>query len=379
MNKNESRLNRTKHGFISIKERDGTYSLISNNRFRNHLQLFMMSILLFISSLILTITNAILSLNDHDMMILMIFTSISCILSFFYFGVLSRTERFDDFLPWVFLATTYLITIPYLVLSSHEWEYTYWISIIPMLLITTLGLPIGGIGSILLVLITVLFLYPLHSVLPGYDKHMEGEWVYRMILLLTECQAILLGSGISLLNTIIIKRLAQLEQNFRIQATKDSLTGLSNQQAFTDFVNNIHNEFHDGDELDMMFIDVDNFKHINDNFGHIAGNEFLCAIAEVLKKEDHLLAARWGGDEFVILEKGLPREVFIAEAKALKNDVLAITNPNYPKAKISVSVGLAITKVDKDFNFDKVIQEADVQAHAAKDSGKNCVRIKSLE
>lgn len=371
--KTKKQLARNRLGFITMREpceSENTY--LADEDYRNHLQLMMMTLFIFISSVILSISNLI----QHQT-ILSIVTFIVLGLSFVYEIILLRTEALDVFFPWILILTVYSVVIPYYILSSHDWINTFWICIIPILFITTLGMKKGQIGAIGIILISVIFLCtPLNDMLPG-AKQDDKEWIHIMVFLSTEILSDFLGSGVAFLNTIIIRRLTVLEAKFRDQANHDNLTGLSNQKAFTDFGNNIHSHFTNGDDILMMFIDIDNFKHINDTYGHIVGNQFLCSIAEVMKKDPHLLAARWGGDEFVIMEKNMPREVFIAEAKNLKNDVLSIRNEQNPEARISISIGLAIMKYDESFDFDKLIQKADVQAHAAKDSGKNCVRIES--
>jgi diguanylate cyclase (GGDEF)-like protein len=91
-------------------------------------------------------------------------------------------------------------------------------------------------------------------------------------------------------------------------AVKDSLTGLYNRQYFEDFVVKlIKKGLRDNRDFSVIFIDLDNFKPINDNHGHAKGDEVLKKVAKFFKQtfRDYDIIARLGGDEFVIVIENL--------------------------------------------------------------------------
>ena len=95
----------------------------------------------------------------------------------------------------------------------------------------------------------------------------------------------------------------------------------------------------------------------------------LVEVANRLNQVPHDLIVRWGGDEFAIIERNLGRDEFIAKANFLLKSVEGIHNG------VTISIGLAYYTIDENFNFDKVFNEADMQAIRAKGKGKNCIVI----
>ena len=119
-----------------------------------------------------------------------------------------------------------------------------------------------------------------------------------------------------------------------------------------------------------MFIDIDDFKLYNDKYGHTVGNEVLIGVANKLNEVPHALSVRWGGDEFAIVERNLTRDEFIAKANYLLKSVEGLPH------KVTISIGLSYYVVGEDFEFQKIFNEADLQAIRAKGKGKNCIVIK---
>jgi diguanylate cyclase (GGDEF)-like protein len=153
----------------------------------------------------------------------------------------------------------------------------------------------------------------------------------------------------------------------------DPLTGLPNRALFLDRLGvALDRAARTGGALATLFMDVDNFKEINDTYGHAAGDEVLAALARrlraMLRPMDTL--ARFGGDEFTLLFEDLASErevVLIAEriARASRRPI-RFTNG---EATISVSIGIA-TVVDPDTPPETVLREADTAMYRAKEAGR---------
>lgn len=138
------------------------------------------------------------------------------------------------------------------------------------------------------------------------------------------------------------------------KALHDSLTGLRNRAFFIDTLNQCYNPLRPPTSLTLLFIDVDNFKGINDNFGHAVGDKVLIDIGERLGSNLHEqdLLARLGGDEFAVLlqmqNAALPaasaEEVAISVAQTMVKAMQEpITLPDGKTLMVSVSIGIALT------------------------------------
>ncbi|BAL24435.1 bifunctional diguanylate cyclase/phosphodiesterase [Azoarcus sp. KH32C] len=127
----------------------------------------------------------------------------------------------------------------------------------------------------------------------------------------------------------------------------------------------------------LFFIDLDNFKYINDTFGHDLGDQVLIAVAERLSGSvrAHDMVVRFGGDEFVVL---LDRVGDESHASRIASKLLqAVTEPMAVGGQdffVTCSIGVALAPVHSE-TFEALLQKADAAMYAAKSSGKNAVRV----
>lgn len=130
--------------------------------------------------------------------------------------------------------------------------------------------------------------------------------------------------------------------NFQSQQQKtwkmlytDSLTGVYNRRYYDDYIQNAE------DIQTAVMIDVDNFKHINDNYGHDAGDIVLHSIAQTIlscvRKTDAVI--RYGGDEFAVIFYQIPEDVFETKLERIRYLVEAFSVNEYPEIHMSISVG----------------------------------------
>ncbi|MDP3972934.1 MAG: diguanylate cyclase, partial [Candidatus Nanopelagicales bacterium] len=162
------------------------------------------------------------------------------------------------------------------------------------------------------------------------------------------------------------------------QTRHDPLTRLANRHGFDEAVSHLF----DGDQGDdrghaVLFCDLDNFKAINDQFGHAVGDQVLAAAAarvqSGIRTED--TAARIGGDEFVILLRDVSEPaVASAVGDQLRAAVsLPIRNLDNPALRVTMSVGVAISDPGSDPRA--VLREADDALYRAKSTGRNRVVV----
>lgn len=181
-----------------------------------------------------------------------------------------------------------------------------------------------------------------------------------------------LAKQVAVLNT-------ELEQA-RTESERDGLTGLYNRRSFDRFLPDLMAKSTAADEpFTLLMIDIDNFKRLNDSFGHPAGDSVLSAVArkcrQMIRIQDFL--ARYGGEEFAIVLPGVGlRDAVkkgrqICEAIASTRYVLEGSGCQEPLS-LSVSIGVSVNAADD--TPSALVGRADKALYLAKASGKNCVR-----
>ncbi len=169
-----------------------------------------------------------------------------------------------------------------------------------------------------------------------------------------------------------------LKQELSWQATHDSLTGLSNRSQFEYQVDHIIAATNNTEKAHcLLFIDLDNFKIVNDTAGHIAGDEVLRNVSitldSVIREADTL--ARLGGDEFGVLLENCQVEKGLEIANSIIEEINQrpfIWGDN--QFHIGASIGLvSIDQNSQDIN--QILSSADLACYAAKDDGRNKVHI----
>ncbi len=154
----------------------------------------------------------------------------------------------------------------------------------------------------------------------------------------------------------------------------DSLTGLPNRASFYDSLKqSVSQSTRHKRKLALLFLDLDGFKQVNDQFGHDAGDELLKGVAERLRKnircED--VVARIGGDEFIFILNDLPevRNAGIAAQKII-NSLVAPFLIQGNVCRIGCSIGISIFPDDTD-NMEVLVTRADDAMYKAKEMGRN--------
>lgn len=164
------------------------------------------------------------------------------------------------------------------------------------------------------------------------------------------------------------------------RAEKDSLTGIYNRQAFKELVA-AELARKEAKRRALLMIDLDNFKAVNDTFGHISGDEVLKDVAgriqAVFRGED--IVARLGGDEFcVFVTRAMPKDIVVARAGQLAGKLDILIEKEDKVIHLSASIGIAYSD-DCGLDYEKLYKSADVAQYYAKNHGKNCFCIAGEE
>lgn len=197
-----------------------------------------------------------------------------------------------------------------------------------------------------------------------------------------------LGDSINRLLDIIYDDIQKREQReqalyasqkeLTYQATHDSLSGLVNRRGFELHLSQaMETKQIENAEHVFCYLDLDQFKVINDTCGHIAGDELLRQISQLLKKHirSHDVLARLGGDEFGILML----DCNIENAKQLAQNLIDRVNQYrflWEERPFAISVSIGIAPISESINnSNDLLRTADIACYAAKDAGRDCFRI----
>ncbi len=172
------------------------------------------------------------------------------------------------------------------------------------------------------------------------------------------------------INELRIKALEKL-------ALTDSLTQLANRH----FINReIQNRFEEQKRFDitfgLLFIDIDNFKKVNDTYGHDTGDKILQLLANTIiaNARPFDLYGRWGGEEFI----GIIRDITSGALESLGNRLrmlIATSSILHENKKLSVTISIGATLVKKNDTLESLMKRADTLLYKSKSAGKNCLTI----
>ena len=168
---------------------------------------------------------------------------------------------------------------------------------------------------------------------------------------------------------------AQMQQ----QALTDGLTGCYNRRSFElQLERDLHLATRMRQPLSLIMLDLDNFKHINDRAGHDAGDVALCMLADNLRAELRAVdtAARFGGDEFVIILPQANSEGAMLVAERLRKRISEIEVPYF--GQVTASLGVATFPVHAS-SRDTLVVAADRALYSSKNSGRNRVSLPAEE
>ena len=214
-----------------------------------------------------------------------------------------------------------------------------------------------------------------HSIVPFiFDiQHQHGICHFEARLARTPQNTFLL-----LANDITDQHILKLQLEKR--ANYDSLTDLPNRAFFFDQIGETLRQIKAGNKLQtmtMMMIDLDNFKHINDNYGHTAGDYTLQEVSRVLKlnTRPNDIVARLGGDEFAIFTAGENNQKQMIEmAQRICESVITPIKYQGNEFRVGCSIGIAFTKLPM-VSVDLFQNQADLAMYHAKESGRGSVVV----
>ncbi|WP_369721426.1 MULTISPECIES: putative bifunctional diguanylate cyclase/phosphodiesterase [unclassified Bradyrhizobium] len=180
------------------------------------------------------------------------------------------------------------------------------------------------------------------------------------------------GGAVVLLEDVTERRNA--EARISHLARYDDLTALPNRVSFRDEIERLLAVARHSERLSaLLFVDLDQFKQVNDTLGHPCGDQLLCAVAnrlrEMLRPEDYV--ARFGGDEFVVFQQNIASP---EDAASLARRIVERLSERYRidnhLVEIGASIGIALTSPEGDVRADTLLKNADMALYRAKADGR---------
>jgi diguanylate cyclase (GGDEF)-like protein/PAS domain S-box-containing protein len=199
-------------------------------------------------------------------------------------------------------------------------------------------------------------------------RHRNGStvWVRDDAMVLWDSEGHATWHGV----LVDVTREKQLEERLEHQALHDSLTGLPNRKLFHDRVGQALGESRSG-QIAVLFINLDDFKTVNDRFGHVSGDKVIVAAAEHISGccREGDTVARVGGDEFALLAE----EVTVEQVTALADRVIAslsTTEVAFSRQPLTIGASIGIALAEPGETTETVLRDADLAMYEAKRQGR---------
>lgn len=170
----------------------------------------------------------------------------------------------------------------------------------------------------------------------------------------------------------------QLEQA-QVEALLDPLTGLNNRRGLERRADELHLRAGGLAGASLLLADIDHFKTINDNYGHLAGDKVIRSVAQIIRAniKGRDIAARLGGEEFAVLLPQTTAEGAAALAEQIRKAVararIRRAGRDEEAGRITLSIGVATAHADD--TLDQLIERADLAMYAAKRAGRNQIYL----
>jgi diguanylate cyclase (GGDEF)-like protein len=188
-------------------------------------------------------------------------------------------------------------------------------------------------------------------------------------------QRLLEGIRLQHANASLAGQLRMALQKVEIDAATDALTGHWNRRALDDVLKRqVDRRASSGRPFSILMIDIDFFKNINDEFGHMVGDDVLRAFAqglrEFLRSDD--FCARFGGEEFVVVLPDTSLATAMEVGERIRKGIAQAPLLNEPRVRATVSIGVATMAQEQSIN--ELFAAADAAVYLAKNEGRNQVR-----
>ncbi len=338
---------------------------IRDDNMRKKMMFEWLNILLALVSSVMTVVN--IFTKEYILMMSTLIFTVACILNV---ALINRNGKEENGLYMIFAGETIVLLVFFLVSGIPNGFSALWISLIPSFSLLIFGQRSGTHYSMTVFFMLIfLFWVPFGKKLLWYRY--TDEFMLRFPFYFVACY--LLALFIEIIRAQTQGQLLESEQKYRHLYCHDALTGLYNRYGFNALVDADY-EKPKPEKVAVMIIDIDDFKKINDQYGHNNGDIVLKGVAGILEKAfcERAYYCRWGGEEFTVylhcehdyLEAAQKLQRSVEEAEFKSGDLVM---------KVTISMGLCIARTMESASIASMVNLADQCLYKAKDQGKNCV------
>jgi len=299
------------------------------------------------------------------------------------FFALYAVGRWRGYLVWVVWA--YLV-LNYVILFFH-WMFVddFMGRFLPVILALACILPVllSGWQLVLAFILNCLAMMVVYLSIVIFPWDVINEAPSINYLFAKFSSVIALGGGLSILALFVSRNYRSQQERIKKLTLRDDLTGLYNWRFFNRiFQREINRARRDDKYLSLLMIDIDNFKHYNDKYGHESGDAALIRIGRLLMRlttrgGDYVF--RLAGDEFAVIFSGLNPFAALAFSEKIRHEIehLRIEHiGNSTGLMMTASMGLAAIIPAEDMNMDWYCYQAGLGLHAAREEGGNQVGVR---
>lgn len=285
------------------------------------------------------------------------------------------------------LAFALLIGITVLVFAQSRYPLLFLIYPPLVFVVVLFGVAGGALSLFVTTAISMAFTVTGH----GPMMLMHGASEHERIILL-QFFAVIAAVMVLVLSAVLAERdrvkeeLALASKALGHLASTDGLTGLANRRRFDESVElALRRAVTNRSFVSLLLLDVDNFKSYNDEYGHLAGDECLRALAKAVKKlarHPGDICARYGGEELAVLLDPARASMAVSAAEGLRAEIEALRWPhegNGSHGVVTVSIGISTYEPGSPLSSPTaLIAEADVMLYAAKHRGRNKIMSRAM-
>ncbi len=233
---------------------------------------------------------------------------------------------------------------------------------------------IFAIADSILMLIVVIMVNPIFC--PARDRGMmiESAFIALVVLIAVGTITLAISQYIRRNNSLMLEYTKQLEKAV-YESKLDVMTGLYHH---AEFYNIMHYLLSDGtNKLSVAIMDIDNFKSINDVYGHESGDKAITAIADDIRgrnNDNDIFVSRYGGEEFAFIFVNIDREKVIGELQSVRREISNLRFDFDKDKSITVSVGLFECCAGS-YSAEDIFNNADAALYYAKEHGRDQLRV----
>lgn len=300
------------------------------------------------------------------------------VICFVNFVLISRSRRAAKGNYLVFEISVLALFTYFLISGGASGFSPIWICVLPACGTLLLGMRRGVIVcSIMLVEIVFLLWLPFGHTLLQYQYTPEFCMRFPVIY----CCFFAIGYFFEVIRKVTSKALQEAQDKYRALSYIDPLTRVPNRLWFDDSVRRWKREV--GHQCGFLMVDIDHFKLLNDQYGHLFGDIVLIRIAGALKTKAGSKASfcRWGGEEFMTMLPDCDENHLRETAERMRQCVasMQISHPKGGFIRSTISIGAIWIPELKNVNDNEVLERMDEALYQAKNDGRNCVRIATME